>query len=71
VNISQEANTQDTIHTPPDRKKEEQSVGALVLLKKDTKIHIGVYMEIKYRAETEGKALQRLSHLGLHAIYSY
>ena len=28
-------------------------------------------MEIKYRAETEGKATQRLPHLGIHPIYSY
>jgi hypothetical protein len=28
-------------------------------------------MKIKYRAETEGKAIQRLSHLGIHPVYSY
>jgi hypothetical protein len=28
-------------------------------------------MEIKCRAETKGKATQRLSHLGTHPIYSY
>jgi hypothetical protein len=28
-------------------------------------------MEIKCGAETEGKATQRLSHLGIHPIYSY
>jgi hypothetical protein len=32
---------------------------------------MGANMEIKYRAETEGKAIQRLSHLGIHPIYSY
>jgi hypothetical protein len=28
-------------------------------------------MEIKYRAETEGKAIQGLSHLGIHLMYNY
>jgi hypothetical protein len=28
-------------------------------------------MEIKCRAETKGKAIQRLPHLGTHPIYSY
>jgi hypothetical protein len=27
-------------------------------------------METKCRAETEGKAIQRLLHLGIHPIYS-
>jgi hypothetical protein len=53
------------------KKKEDQSVGALVLLRRLNKILIGANMEIKCRAETEGKAIQRLSHLGIHPIYSY
>ena len=28
-------------------------------------------MEIKCRTETEGKAIQKLSHLGIYPIYSY
>ena len=28
-------------------------------------------MEIKYEAETEGKVIQRLPHLGIHPIDSY
>jgi hypothetical protein len=28
-------------------------------------------MEIECRSETEGKAIQRLPHLGIHTIYSY
>jgi hypothetical protein len=28
-------------------------------------------MEIKSSAETEGKATQRLSHVGIHPIFSY
>jgi hypothetical protein len=46
-------------------------VGASVLLIKGHKILKGEKIETKYRAETEGKATQRLSHLGIHPIYSY
>jgi hypothetical protein len=52
-------------------KKEEQSVRALVLLTKENKIFTGTNMETKYRAETEGKAIQSLLHLGIHPIYSH
>ena len=38
---------------------------------KENKILTGANMEIKCRAETEGNATQRLSHLGIHPIYSY
>jgi hypothetical protein len=52
-------------------KKEDQSVGASVLLRTGNKILIGVNMETKCRAETEGKANQRLPHLGILLIYSH
>jgi hypothetical protein len=42
-------------------KKEDQSVGALVLLIKGNKILTGVNIETKCGAETEGKAIQGLS----------
>jgi hypothetical protein len=47
------------------KKKEDQSVGASVLLRKGNKILTGANMETKCRAETEGKAIQRLPNLGL------
>ena len=53
------------------KKKEEQSVGPLVLLRKGNKILMGANTETKCGAETEGKAVQRLSHLGIHPIYSH
>jgi hypothetical protein len=53
------------------KKKEDQSVGTSVLLRKGDKILMGANMETKCRAETEGKAIQRLSHLGIHPIYSH
>jgi hypothetical protein len=53
------------------KKKEEQSVGASVLLRMGNKILTGVNTETKCGAETEGKAIQRLPHLGIHPIYSH
>jgi hypothetical protein len=53
------------------KKKEDQSMGALVLLKKGNNILLGENMETKCGAETEEKAIQRLPHLGIHPIYSH
>jgi hypothetical protein len=39
------------------KKKEEQSVGALVLLRKRNQILMEANTETKYGAETEGKAI--------------
>ena len=52
-------------------KKEDQSVGASVLLRKGNKILMGANTETKCGAETEGKAIQRLPHLGIHPTYSH
>ena len=43
----------------------------LVLLRMGNKITMGEDIETKYGAETEGKAIQRLPHLGIHPIYSH
>jgi hypothetical protein len=48
--------------------KEDQSV---VLLRRGNKILTGTNPETKCGAETEGKAIQRLFHLGIHPIYSH
>jgi hypothetical protein len=42
------------------KKKEEQSVGAQVLLRNGNKILMGTNMETMCRAETGGQAIQRL-----------
>jgi hypothetical protein len=42
----------------------------LVLLRRDNKILIGANMETKCRVETEGKAIHRLSNLGIYHIQS-
>jgi hypothetical protein len=46
-------------------KKEDQSVDALVLLKRGNKILMGINRETKCGAETEGMISQRLPHLGI------
>ena len=53
------------------KKKEDQNVDASVLLRRGNKILTGGNMKTKCGAETEGKAIQRLSHLEIHPIYSY
>jgi hypothetical protein len=51
--------------------KKDQIVDASVLLRRGNKILTGANMETKCGAETEGKAIQRLPHLGIYPIYSY
>jgi hypothetical protein len=53
------------------KKKEEQSVGDLVLLRKGNKIHTGANKETKYVTETEGKAIQRLPHQWIHPMCNH
>ena len=50
------------------KEKENQSVDASLLLRRGNKILTWGNMEPKCGAETEGKAIQRLSHLGLHPV---
>ena len=52
------------------KKKEDQSVDTLVLLRKGNKMPMERVTETKCEKETEGKAIQRLPHLGSHPIYS-
>jgi len=52
------------------KKKEDQSVDALVLLRKGNKILTGGNSEITCGAGTEGKAIQRLPYLVMCPIYS-
>jgi hypothetical protein len=59
-----------TDHMKP-KKKEDQSVDASVLLRRGNTILTGGNMETECGTETEGKAIQRLPHLGLHPIYRY
>jgi hypothetical protein len=47
------------------KKKEDQRVGTLVLLRRGMEIPMGGVTEKKYGAQTEVKAIQRLPHLGI------
>ena len=53
------------------KKKEDQSVDASILLRRGNKIPMGGITETKCGAESEGKTIQRLPHLGIHPIYSH
>jgi hypothetical protein len=53
------------------KKKEDQSVDASVLIRRGNIILKGGVTETKCGAETEGKTIQRLPHLGIHTIYSH
>ena len=53
------------------KKKEDQSVHASVLLIRENKIFTGGNIQTKCGAETVGKAIQRLPHLGIYPIYSH
>ena len=72
MDISLEArSTKDLIHDHMKLRKEDQSANTLVLLRRGNRIPMGGNTESKCRTETEGKAIQRLSHLGIHPIYNY
>jgi hypothetical protein len=52
-------------------KKEEKSVDVSFFLRCRNKILRERNMETKCGAETEGKTIQRLPHLGIHPMYNY
>jgi hypothetical protein len=54
------------------KKKEDHSVDTMVLLRRGSKYPWEeIQRQTQFGAETEGKVIQRLSHLGIHPIYSY
>jgi hypothetical protein len=53
------------------KKKEDQSVDTLFLLRRGNKIPTERVSETKFRAKTEGMAIQRLPHLGIHSINNH
>jgi hypothetical protein len=52
-------------------KKEEQNVDTSFLLRMGNKVSMEGVTETKFRAETEGKTIQGLSHLGIQPIYNH
>jgi hypothetical protein len=53
------------------KKKEDQSVDTLFLLRIRNKIPMEGVAETKFGAETEGKSIQRLPHLEIHPINNH
>jgi hypothetical protein len=53
------------------KKKEVQSVDTSILLRCGNKIPMEGVTKTKLRAETEGMAIQRLPHLGIHPINNH
>jgi hypothetical protein len=52
-------------------KKEDQSVDTLILLRRRNKMPMEGITETKFRAETEGKTIQKLPFLGIHPINNH
>jgi hypothetical protein len=52
------------------KKKEDQSVDTSFLHRMRNKIPMERVTETKFRAEIEGRTIQRLLHLGIHPIYN-
>jgi hypothetical protein len=50
------------------KKKEDQSVATLILLRRGNKILMEGVTETKCGAEIEGMTIQRVSHLEVHPI---
>jgi hypothetical protein len=53
------------------KKKEDQSVDTLVLLRIGNKIPMEGVTETRFRAEMEERTIQRLPHPGIHPIYNH
>jgi hypothetical protein len=53
------------------KKKEGQSVGTLILLRRGNKIPMKGVTETNCGAETEGRTIQKLPHLGIHPINNH
>jgi hypothetical protein len=53
------------------KKKEDQSVDTLFLLRMGNKIPMEGVTETKIRAETKGMTIQRLPHPGIHPINNH
>jgi hypothetical protein len=53
------------------KKKEDQSVDTLILLRRGNKIPMKGVTKTKFGAETEGMTIQRLHHLGIHSTNNH
>jgi hypothetical protein len=72
VDISTEAqNSQDTICKTHETQEEGRPKDTSILLRRENKIPMEGVTETKYEAETEGRTIQRLPHLGIHPINNH
>jgi hypothetical protein len=53
------------------KKKEDQSINTLILLRRGNKIPMEEVTETKFGAETEDMTIQRLPHLWIHSINNH
>jgi hypothetical protein len=53
------------------KKKDDQSVDTLILLRRGNKILLKEVTETKCEAETERMTIQRLLHVGIHPVYNH
>jgi hypothetical protein len=53
------------------KKKEDQSVDTLILLRRGDKISMEEGTETRCGAETEGMTIERLLHLRIYSIYNH
>jgi hypothetical protein len=53
------------------KKKEDQSMNTSFLLRRGNKILMEEVKETKFRAETEGRTIQRQPHPGIHPINNH
>jgi hypothetical protein len=53
------------------KKKEDQNVDTSFLLRRGNKIPMEGVTETKFGAESEGRSIQRLPHLGIHPTINY
>jgi hypothetical protein len=53
------------------KKKEDQSMDTSFVLRMGNKILMEGVTEIKFGAETEGRTIKRLFHLGIHPINNH
>jgi hypothetical protein len=53
------------------KKKEDQSVDTSLLLRMGNKIPMEEVTETKFRADTEGRTIQRLPQSGIHPTYNH
>ena len=53
------------------KKKEDQSVDTLILLRRGNKIPMEGVTETKFGAETEERTIRRLPHLGIYPINNH